>query len=177
MWHLTWQCRPQGSEAIWGRSVNCLGPAAGVSFPGHPSMWSSCSAWGSKYAWTASLLSMFLSSSNASKCSYFHSNFPVTSSPSLQAAFWYRLASMNRELRLTVQRNELSSVAFLGRPADLMAFGLARVWRYSIFREHQATGGDTHPGSLTFSMMSWSMRWSSFDVRWTVAGVVAVRPA
>ena len=31
---------------------------------------------------------------------------------------------MNRELYLTVQRNELSSAAFLGRPADLMAFTL-----------------------------------------------------
>ena len=29
-----------------------------------------------------------------------------------------------RELYLTVQRNELSSAAFLGRPADLMAFTL-----------------------------------------------------
>ena len=36
MWHLTWQCRPQGSEAIWGRSVKCLGSAAGVSFPSPP---------------------------------------------------------------------------------------------------------------------------------------------
>ena len=34
-----------------------------------------------------SLLSMFLSSSNASECSGFHSNFPVTSSPSLHTAF------------------------------------------------------------------------------------------
>ena len=88
---------------------------------GHPSTWSSCSAWGSKYACTVSLLSMFFSSSNASVCSFSHSNFPFSSSPSLQTAFCYLLASMNRALYLTVHKNELSSTAFLGRPADLIA--------------------------------------------------------
>ena len=53
-----------------------------------------------------------------------HSNFPLSSSPSLQTAFWYLLGSINRELYLTVHRNELSSVAFLGRPASLIACSL-----------------------------------------------------
>ena len=61
---------------------------------------------------------------------------------------------MHRELYLTVQRNKFSSTAFLGRPADLIAFPFAWVCGYSIFREHPAVVHNAISSELKFALLN-----------------------